>query len=172
MDHARAAQLRFLRYFEAVKGAHERLLRRPLRDYKLLEPEGLEEAFRGILRMRRRGAPFVGELVHRLIWGQFLSNGNHRTTLAFTLAFLQSVGVKFPSYGSGARQRRRFSRDAQGYMVQSKQIVPYKSPGSGMGGVSRRRHRRITHEWVATMLGRQSGSLTNVGSQALRTFLS
>lgn len=166
------AVAKFLAYFEEMKNLHQTTAGRPLEMYKETEPRCLEGAFEAIWAIPTTGLPFVADAIHALVWGQCLGNGNHRTTILFMRTFLESVGVEFPSYAAGPDASGRFEASMNAWTNRSQTLIRRRGqPGFAQARLEPK-HREITSEWVAEMVGNQSEVLTMTGPQRLMDFIS
>lgn len=166
------AVAKFLAYFAEVKKLHETTMGTTLEMYKDTEPTCLESVFESLWRLQTTGLAFVADAINALVWGQCLGNGNHRTTILFMRTFLESTGVPFPHYSADRDATGRFEKSMNGWTNRSQALIRRRGEPEFAQARLAPKHKEITLEWVAEMLGLQSEVLTMVGPQRLMDFIS
>ena len=163
---------KFLAYFKEAKKLHLSVTGKPLEMYKSTDAGCLAEVFDGIWALAVTGPGFVAETLHRLAWGQWLGNGNHRTTLLFLGEFLSSSGIRFPPYGEEPGAEARFERDLNQWIHRSQALIRRRGePGFAQARLEPAR-RKMSREGVLELLGPQSEALMMVGPQRLMKAIS
>lgn len=160
-------------YFEQVRQLYEKQAGKPLEIYKPTEPECLVQAFENIWAAPSSGIEFLVEVVHRLVYGQCLGNGNHRTTILFLQGFLDHVGFSFPHDGDRPEGAGRFEESINSWTSRSQTLIRRRGEwGFGQARLEPE-HIRITREWVVQNApSDQSEVLATIGPQRLMIFIS
>lgn len=171
LDVAGKAVAKFLEYYREIQRIHLESTGKKLKGYKPTEPDRLGAVFEAVLALESDGLERLTEFLHRVIWSQCLGNGNHRTTVLFLQAFLDSFGVRLPHTvddppGSDFRSRlNRFTEVSHEYLDRQNEW------GYGPREFETR-HREHCRRWLDEMLGPQSALVATIGPQRLMTFLS
>ena len=142
---------------------------RELEMHKDTEPNCLATVFERVWALESRGPDFLGEVLHELVWGQCLGNGNHRTSVLFLRTFVGFVGIEFPSPGERAPL---FARSLDQWIGRSQALIRRRGePGFAQARLEPK-HREVTKGWVTEELADQSAALAMIGAQRLMDFIS
>lgn len=167
-----AAVEKFLDYYEESRRLHRTLTGTPLREYKPTEPERLAEVFESLWSLEMTGVEFIGEVLHRLVWSQCLGNANHRTTILFLQAFLDSATLSLPSYAEEPNSDSRFRAAVNHFSDASHRILDRQSEFGYGPRQLERQHQDLTRRWITQQMGDQSRVAMTTGPQRLMTFCS
>ncbi len=138
---------RYLLYYAEVRRIHQELSGSPLREYKPTEPDRLADVFESLWGLGVHGAPFLGEVLHRLVWSQCLGNANHRTAILFLEAFLDAAGFKFPHYADETGAPDRFRVQVERYSEWSHRRLDRQSEFGYNPRQLEEEHRRFSVAW-------------------------